>query len=69
MAVSVWKVTALIMKLDTTSNEVGESDTAWERYMECGTLCVHITCIKLVNILSRLVYYTVILYYGYLTFR
>ena len=39
-AVSVWKVTALIMKMDTTSNEAGESDTAWERYMEFGMLCV-----------------------------
>jgi hypothetical protein len=40
MAVSVWKVTALIMKIDTTSNEAGESDTVWERYMECGMVCV-----------------------------
>jgi hypothetical protein len=40
MAVSAWKVTALIMKMDTTSNEAGESDTAWERYMEFGMLCV-----------------------------
>jgi len=40
MAVSVWKVTALITKMDTTSNEAGESEIAWERYMECGMLCV-----------------------------